>query len=64
MATLSFLATLAHTPISSMVVKASIVLTGVWAVVVMIGIAFQCQLPQPWAILSNQCFNQVSLEVF
>ncbi|KAF8246428.1 hypothetical protein K440DRAFT_368190 [Wilcoxina mikolae CBS 423.85] len=58
LATLSFLGTLAQTAISRTIVKVSMVFTGVWTFVAMIGIAFQCHLPRPWAILSNQCFNQ------
>lgn len=36
----------------------------VWAFVAVIIIASQCASSQPWAILSNQCSNQVSLSEF
>lgn len=31
----------------------------VWAIIAMIAIASQCSHPRPWAIISNNCFNQV-----
>lgn len=35
--------------------------TGAWAVAFMISGAFQCQFPEPWNNLGNNCFNQVRL---
>lgn len=30
-----------------------------WAIIAMIAIASQCSHPRPWAIISENCFNQV-----
>ncbi|KAF2266928.1 hypothetical protein CC78DRAFT_614733 [Lojkania enalia] len=36
----------------------------VWLIVSIFGIAFQCKLPQPWALLRNQCFDQRAFWAF
>ncbi len=33
----------------------------IWGLGVEFAIAFQCQLPSPWAIISGKCFNTVNL---
>jgi hypothetical protein len=60
-ATLFFVATLARTPLNYRVVLGVIVFTCLWATTAIFGIAFQCELPQAWAILSKKCFDQVNL---
>lgn len=60
MAILQFLLSLALKEDRRLAVKVSMVFNLVTAVVAVFSIAFQCPLPQPWAILSDKCFNQVS----
>lgn len=58
-AVLIFLATIAINPIGRIVTKTLIVVNIFWAGIAMIAIASQCSHPRPWAIISNNCFNQV-----
>lgn len=32
----------------------------IWGISAEFGIAFQCSMPNPWSILSNQCFDRVN----
>lgn len=36
---------------------------GSWILVSVIGLAFKCDLPHPWIIINNTCFDRVSLAV-
>lgn len=36
-------------------------LTVMWATVAELAMAFQCELPTPWAVLDGRCFNVVSV---
>lgn len=58
-AVLLFLTTIAIKPFGYIVTQTIIIVNLVWAITAMIAIASQCSHPQPWAIISNNCFNQV-----
>lgn len=63
-AVLHFLSTIAISKICRMSQKGIVAINFVWAFVAVIIIASQCASSQPWAILSNQCSDQVSLSEF
>lgn len=42
------------------VVSAMGVLVGVWSAVSLGAVAFQCQLPKPWEVMTLRCYNRVS----
>lgn len=58
-AVLLFLATIAISPVGRIVTRTIVIVNILWAIVAMIAIASQCSHPRPWAIISNNCFNQV-----
>ena len=64
MAVLHFLKTIARSKARSTVTRGIIGFNLAWAGVAIIAVGFQCHLPQPWAILSNHCFDQVSEKNF
>jgi len=41
-------------------VHGTMTLTAVWTIAATFGVAFQCSVPKTWAILSEQCFDQIA----
>jgi len=59
LALLHIYTTFARHYLRSLVVKGLMCFVALWAVVALLPIAFQCQMPTPWAIFSKgQCINQ------
>lgn len=59
MAILHFMTTLTREKSRQTVVKLCIIFNLITFIAAIFAVAFQCQLPQPWAILSDKCFDQV-----
>ena len=59
MGTLVFVKTIARKVSTYKIVMGTMGFTLLWTIASLFGILFQCSVPQPWAILSSQCFNQV-----
>lgn len=59
MAILQFMVSLARIKTRRCIVKGCMVFNFLSVTPAVLAIAFQCPQPQPWAILSHGCFNQV-----
>ncbi|KAI9756786.1 MAG: hypothetical protein M4579_003703 [Chaenotheca gracillima] len=57
---LTFLAQLTPDKNHLAVTRAIQASVAVWAVAAVFGVAFQCNMPQPWAIITGKCFNQIA----
>jgi len=55
-----FLGTLARAKEVRAALGLTTIITGLWGIIAILALAFQCSLPHPWAILSSHCFNQTA----
>ncbi|KAF1935602.1 hypothetical protein EJ02DRAFT_516335 [Clathrospora elynae] len=49
---------------SKLVVNGLLCIIGLWTLVSILGLAFQCKIPYTWTITSSQCFNQSAFWTF
>ncbi|KAF2236778.1 hypothetical protein EV356DRAFT_574700 [Viridothelium virens] len=60
LAPLHFVTTLCQLRFRRLIVQSTIVFIGVWIVISIFSIAFQCDLPQTWNTSTNKCFDRLA----